>query len=176
MVGIRMYNDLYDQCQHLDEWEFPTITIGGHSIELDPDAGKEVKDRLNAYGPMLMPMGRFTHDITDAEGNIRFHEGDTHYITPNDEGVIRLQVKTNVFKPYLGAGYNAYLGRDGRWNIGADLGVMFIGGKPHIYGDDGVCLTHDVTAIGGKPGQYVRLVSAFPVWPVLEFKTSYRLK
>lgn len=176
MVGINMYNALYDQCLKLDEYEYPTITIGGYSIELPPDIGDEVKSRLLKTGPMQMSLGRYNRDITDADGTILHREGEVHYVRPNEEGVVTMKVRTHVFKPYFGVGYNAYLGPDKRWNIGCDLGAMFWGGTPHVYGEDGICLTHDVRDVGGNPGRYVRILNSFPVYPVLEFKTSYRLK
>lgn len=174
LVGVNMYNSLYNQVIGLDEYEYPSISLGGQSIELDPIAGQEVKDRLSSYGPMRLPMGIFKHDITDSDGNVICHEGEQHYITPNDEGVIRLEMKSHVVKPYAGVGYNAYIGADKRWNLGFDLGIVILGQSPHVYSEDGICLTHDVVGIGGTPGKYIRIVNSFKVYPLLEFKTAYR--
>lgn len=161
MLAMIMYNDMYDQIQGLDEYEFPTFSLGKYSFELDPITGKEMKNAFKAYGRVAVQLGSFD-------------DGTPHYIQPDANGILKAEAKANKFKPYVGFGFDGRIGREKRWDIGFDMGIMYWG-TPHIYCNDGVCLVHDVHDIKGVVGRYIKVVKRIPVFPVLEFKLSYAL-
>lgn len=178
-IAIVMYNDMYDQIQGLGPYEYPTMHIGNVSFELDPIAGQTVKDRYNKYGRIAVQFGEDEN-------------GTPFYTEPNRDGVIKAEGLVNAFKPYVGFGYNAQIGKDKRWDIGFDAGVM-VWGTPHIYSSgykyhaevenypdrfeyiDRLCLIHDVRNIGGNVGSTVKFIRHLPILPVIEFKLAYRV-
>lgn len=179
MIAIIMYNDMYDQIQGLGPFEYPTIKVGSTSFELDPIAGESVKERFNHYGRVAVQFGEYA-------------DGSPFYTEPNRDGVIKAEAQVNAFKPYLGFGYNTPLGKDGRWNLGFDVGALFWG-TPHVYSSgykynteatvykdkieyvDRICLVHDLHDIGGTVGSSIKFVKSFPVLPVLEVRLSYHI-
>jgi hypothetical protein len=95
---------------------------------------------------------------------------------PGDDGMVRAEIKTNAFKPYLGLGYGGRLLKDSdKFHIAVDLGAMFWGGSPSIVTHEGVNLTKDVSNISGKVGDYVSLAKTFKVFPVLDVRLIYHI-
>ncbi|MBQ0047477.1 MAG: hypothetical protein KBT33_08205 [Prevotellaceae bacterium] len=162
LLGMNMYNDMYEQIQTLDKYEYPTITLGKYSFEMDPETGQEIKEKFSKYGRMRIRVGQFP-------------DGTSHYLEPDENGMLKANATANAFKPYFGFGYKKNTGYDKRWNIGFDAGFLIWGGTPHIYANDGICLVHDVKKVGGIVGQYVDFVKVLPVYPVLEFRMSYSI-
>lgn len=174
MLAMLLYNDMYEQIRDLDEYEYPTFSLGKFSFEMDPITGKYIKRAFKEYGRVAVQLG------TSSEGN-------AFYVTPDVNGVLKADVETNVFKPYIGFGYNKHVGKEKRWNVGFDAGVMFWG-TPHVYCDgftldsddnienrERVCLVHDVKNISGVAGKYIKFVRCIPVLPVLEVKLAYSI-
>lgn len=159
MLAMIMYNDMYDQIQSLGQYEYPTFELGKYSFELDPIAGKKMKNAFNAYGRVAVQLGTFA-------------DGTPHYLEPDPSGIISAEAKVNAFKPYVGFGYDTHFGKDGRWNFGFDAG-MIVWGTPHIMCNDGVCLVHDVKKIGGIVGRYISFAKKMPIYPAIEIKLAY---
>ena len=134
-----------------------TYEIGGTILV------QKLAERFKSYGRMGMHIGEYD-------------DGTAYLVEPGDDGMVRAEVKTNAFKPYLGAGYKGRLLKNNdKFHIAVDLGVMFWGGSPHIVTHDGTNLTRDVSNISGKVGRYVRLVRAFKVFPVLDVRLVYNI-
>jgi len=172
LFAIGMYNHLYDIAYK--DWVLgiatPIIeTESTGPIYLDP----AIEKKLVSYGRMGIPLGKYSHDITDAEGNIIYKKGDNYYMEPNENSMVYADASTNSFKPYLGFGYEGRLikGND-KYKIGFDAGVMFWGGTPSIVTHDGTDLINDVEDIRGKVGDYVDLVKKFKVYPVLNLRIT----
>ena len=112
---------------------------------------------LKDYGPAGFPMGK---------------RGDQDYkMTPGNQGVISIPVKTNSFKPYLGIGYEAaFSKKHDDLKFAVTGGLMFWGGKPSMVSPDGVNLTDDVSDIPGDMGSYVNFISKLKAFPVINFR------
>jgi hypothetical protein len=165
-----MYNHIYDVAYN-DLYVAPTpiiVTETTGPIYLDPTIEKNIL----AMGRMGIPIGKYSHDMTDAEGNI-IEKGETYYMQPNENSMVSVDARTNSFKPYLGVGYEGRLikGND-NYKIGFDAGVMFWGGTPSIITHDGTDLVHDVEDINGKVGDYVKLIKGVKVFPVLNLRIT----
>lgn len=178
-LAMLMYNDMYDQIQGLDEWEYPTFSLGSYSFSVDPFTGMQLKERFNYYGRVAVQLGSFD-------------DGNAFFIDPDANGLLKAEAYVNAFKPYVGFGYNTRIGKDHRWNIGFDAGLMFWG-TPHVYCDgykfkadeteyadrierqERVCLIHDVQKVRGIVGDYMNIVKHLPFLPVIEAKLSYTI-
>ena len=121
---------------------------------------------------MGIPLGKFTHDMTDVYGH-EHKQGETYYMEPNEYSMVYADARTNSFKPYLGFGYEGRLIKNNdTYHIGFDAGVMFWGGTPSIITHEGINLAKDVEDIGGKVGRYVDFVKAFKVYPVINLRIT----
>ena len=93
---------------------------------------------------------------------------------PDTDGMVKVNAFVNRFKPYVGVGYTGDLGKTHRWKLDVDCGVMMWGGTPSLIVHDGVNLSKDIVNIKGKPGDYVDMMKAFKVYPVVSVSVSYR--
>lgn len=170
LFAVGMYNHIYDVAYN-DLYVAPTpiiVTETTGPIYLDPT----IEKNIIAMGRMGIPIGKYSHDMTDAEGNI-IEKGETYYMQPNENSMVSVDARTNSFKPYLGVGYEGRLikGND-NYKIGFDAGVMFWGGTPSIITHDGTDLVHDVEDINGKVGDYVKLIKGVKAFPVLNLRIT----
>ena len=171
LFAVGMYNHLYDVA-YMDCVEgIPTPIIDTQTtgaIYLDPQMEKQIVK----MGRMGIPLGKFTHDVVDANGKVH-KQGETYYMEPNENSMVFAEARTNSFKPYLGFGYEGRLIKNNdKYHIGVDAGVMFWGGTPSIMTHEGINLAKDVEDIGGKVGSYVDLVKGFKAFPVLNLRIT----
>lgn len=155
--------------------EFP---VELSKIWLDPDRNviKTAYQNLAAYGRMGVQLGKYSHDIVDEEGNVVHKKGDPYLLEPDEDSMVKADMKVNSFKPYIGVGYEGRLLKNNdRLNIGFDAGVMLWGGTPHLTAHDGTDLIHDVYDIPGKVGDYVNAIEKFKVYPVANLRIAYKL-
>lgn len=165
LFAVGMYNHLYD-CAYYDKPIIILDDIGEISFD------KNMRKRFINMGRMGIPLGTFTHDMTDANG-IAHKQGETYYMEPNENSMVYADATTNSFKPYVGFGYEGRLikGNDD-YHIGFDAGVMFWGGTPSIITHEGVDLSKDVENIGGKVGDYAKFVKGVKAFPVLNLRIT----
>ena len=196
LVSAGIYNKMYTSAKNgdplitFDPNQFPSLS--GVGIEMPEQVRKKFLD----YGDMGFAVGYFSHDITDADGNVLISKtmvdtkGKTiprpYIVEPDEDGMVRATASSNSFKPYLGFGYGGnLLKKRNDWKISFDCGAMFWGGTPNLviyhglklpdgtYRD--VSLTEDVVNIGGQVGSYVKLFKAFKVYPVLSLRVTKRI-
>ena len=171
LFAVGMYNHLYDVAYKDWVLDIPTPIIDTQTtgaIYLDP----QIEVRLLEMGRMGIPLGKFTHDMTDAYGQ-EHKQGETYYMEPDEYSMVSAEARANSFKPYLGFGYEGRLIKNNdTYHIGFDAGVMIWGGTPSIMTHEGINLAKDVEGIGGKVGSYVDLVKAFKVFPVINLRIT----
>lgn len=171
LLGVCMYNQMSDRAL---AWE-PIVDINLNSVQFrldDPELMRDLHDSFEVYGRMGVHIGDYVNDVYDDQGNLIHEKGKPYMMEPDPEdGMVKVSVKTNAVRPYLGFGYSGRLVKgDDKYKISFDCGAMFWGGTPRIYTHDGTDLSRDVENIGGKVGTYVKLIKAFKVFPVLEVR------
>lgn len=179
LLALGMYNRLYDKTMisyesvqkfrrgEIAPYEIiPVFSIGQYEIN-SPTEIESLYKMLSSYGRMGMPLGK----MTDENG-----VSHTYMMVPNEEGMVKAEVRTNSFKPYLGVGYGGRLLKDDdRFHVAVDLGAMFWGGSPRIITHDGTDLARDVHGIKGKVGDYVEIIKGFKVFPVVDVRFIYSI-
>ena len=174
LFAVGMYNHIYDVAYADWVLDIPTPLIETETtgaVYMDPSMEKTIL----SMGRMGIPIGKYSHDMTDAQGNVH-KQGETYYMQPNENSMVTVEARTNSFKPYLGVGYEGRLikGND-NYKIGFDAGLMFWGGTPSIITHDGMDLANDVEDINGKVGDYVKLIKGVKVFPVLNLRITRRI-
>lgn len=90
------------------------------------------------------------------------------------DGFAHGAIKVNKFRPYLGIGFGHAVSRK-RVGVNFDLGVQFWG-KPKVYEKQtGMDLEVTKDDLGSGSNKYYDVISKFPVWPVLNFRITYRI-
>lgn len=178
LFAVGMYNHLYDVAYNNRVLGInqPLVTLstsfGPYDLNLDPI----IMDKLLSFGRMGVRVGNYSHDITDEDGNVIHKAGDPYCMVPDENSMVRAEVRVNSFKPYLGFGYEGRLGKHkDRYKIGFDCGLLFWGGTPSIITHDGTNLSKDVNDIDGRVGTYVDLISGVKAFPVINLRISRRL-
>ena len=174
LFAVGMYNHIYDVAYADWVLDIPTPLIETETtgaVYMDPSMEKTIL----SMGRMGIPIGKYSHDMTDAQGNVH-KQGETYYMQPNENSMVTVDARTNSFKPYLGVGYEGRLikGND-NYKIGFDAGLMFWGGTPSIITHDGMDLANDVEDINGKVGDYVKLIKGVKAFPVLNLRITRRI-
>ena len=174
LFAVGMYNHIYDVAYADWVLDIPTPLIETETtgaVYMDPNMEKTIL----SMGRMGIPIGKYSHDMTDAQGNVH-KKGETYYMQPNENSMVSVDARTNSFKPYLGVGYEGRLikGND-NYKIGFDAGLMFWGGTPSIITHDGMDLANDVEDINGKVGDYVKLIKGVKAFPVLNLRITRRI-
>ncbi len=157
LLAVNIYNHFYDFIMSDDATDKP---IYG-DIYLDPFLVDEVREDLQGQGYMGIHVGDFK-------------DGRPYMMQPDTDGMVKVSAFVNRFRPYAGLGYTGDLGKDKRWKFDVDCGLMMWGGSPSLITHDGTNLSKDVVNIKGKPGDYVKLMNAFKVYPVVSFSICYR--
>lgn len=165
LLAVGIYNTMRDKtlASYEQGWPYPpVISVGSWELN-ETDLIEKLADRFMRYGRMGMHVGAY-------------NDGEPYMMEPGDDGMVRADVKTNAFKPYLGLGYGGRLLKNSdKFHIAVDLGAMFWGGSPRIITHEGVDLTRDVSSISGKVGDYVSLFKIFKVFPVLDVRFVYNI-
>ena len=173
LLSVGIYNTMYKKAVANE----PLIDLGQidskyAGMSLNPEDQQIIYDKIKQYGRLGFSLGKFKHDVVDANG-VEHHAGEPYIVEPGDDSMVHVTAESNSFKPYLGFGYGGRLikNRDD-WKVSFDCGAMFWGGTPELYVHDGINLTDDLEDIGGKIGSYVDVFSAFKVFPVLSFRLT----
>ncbi len=169
LVAMSIYNSMYDRI--CDSYKsvvasmsnpnvdpVPFMTVGGQKFFAD----EELYKNMAFFGKMGVHIG-YRKD------------GIPYIMRPDEENMVKVEVKTNKFRPYIGFGYGDVLSKkDDTFSLSFDCGLMFWGGTPKIITHDGTDLA-DMESVRGKVGDYVNLIKAFPVFPVLNVRLTRKL-
>lgn len=178
LVSTAFYNNLYERVKYCYEEDIPLTSTGNSDIYVSTD----MYNKFMRYGRMGVHVGDFKNQyVTDEDGNVKTDEQGNpihkaYRMEPDENNMVSAKIKVNNFRPYVGFGYGGRLMKNtDRYKISFDCGAMFWGGTPRVITHDGTDLAKDVENIGGKVGRYVKLVKAFPVYPVLSLRLTTRL-
>lgn len=183
LTAVNIYNKLYDDIDNIMDGvptklrivgqdieidmsgDFPHMIVNGKWIDLDPNDNpiKTLQYGLHVYGKMKIHVGDFK-------------DGTPYYMYPDENCTVSANGFANVFKPYLGFGYGGRLSKKSdKYFISFDCGAMFWGGSPDIITHEGVNITKDLVNIKGSVKDYVDLINAFKIMPVLNVRLTRRL-
>lgn len=158
LVAVNIYNNFYDYIMSDDALNEPFFG----NVYLDPFVVEDLREDLVKQGYMGIHVGDFK-------------DGKPYMMQPDRHGMVKASAFVNCFKPYLGLGYTGNLDKSKRWKIDVDCGMMIWGGAPKLITHDGTNLTDNVRDIKGKPGDYVDLMKAFKVYPVVSVRFAYNI-
>ncbi len=162
LFAVNMYNNIYNKVKNEE------------GIFMGAEFPPEINEKILSYGTMGMILGTYSHDITDQEGNVIHKKGDNYKMFPDENNMVRSYIKANKVRPYIGFGYGGPLRSNENIDCSFDLGAMYLG-DVHVFTHDGTCLSHDVQQYGASIKDYMNIFNNVKVYPVLNFRISYRL-
>ena len=181
LVAVDIYNNVYDKLHGKSKRELAGVKLidlgpGYEDVYMDLNMLLRMQEMFDNAGRMGLYLGDYSHDITDEDGDVIHKKGDPYVMTPDDDHMVKADMKVNAFKPYIGFGYDGRLvkGND-RLHVGFDAGIMLWGGKPCLYAHDGTDLINDVENITGKVGDYVDQMSKLVIYPVANVRFTYTI-
>ena len=164
LVAVGIYNNMYEKA--IRKEPLVTFNYNGNPMAIpdDPYYQDILYDKFSQYGRMGVRIGDYVSD------------GSQYVIEPDENCMVKAEVRANAFKPYLGFGYGGRLFKgDDRYKISFDCGAMFWGGTPSIPTHDGTDLANDVENIRGKVGDYVKLIKGVKAFPLLNVRITRTL-
>lgn len=173
LLSVNLYNHLIDKLKAGEDilvWNNPNYPPADGIITI-PDALKEM---ALSHGYIGVPFGVLKNDVVK-DGQVVYHKGETYYVMPDEDNMIRTEGYINKFKPYIGFGYGGHLFKGSDTMISFDAGMMFWGGSPKLITHDGVDLVHDLPKIHGSVGRTVDFVKTFKVFPVINLRLTQRI-
>lgn len=160
LLSVGIYNRFYE---YLEEERYIDEPIYG-DVYLSPDMGDQLREKIMDAGRVGIHIGDFKSD------------GKPYMVEPDKDGMVKAKALVNMFRPYIGVGYETTFKKsDNRLKFSVDCGAMMWGGAPDIIAHDGVNLTKDVTNIRGKVGDYMDVVTALKVYPVVSIRFAYAI-
>lgn len=168
LMAVGIYNNMYNKLHGKSPWELTEVKLidlgpGYENVGSDLEMLMTLQDKFDRWGRMGIHLG----DRKD---------GSAYMMEPDENLMVKARMKANSFKPYIGFGYGGRLLKNSdRYQISFDCGMMFWGGKPDVLTHDGTNLITDVDNVGGKVGDYIKIIKKFDVFPVLNVKLSRRL-
>ena len=164
LVAVGIYNNMYEKA--INNEPFVTINYNGNPMAItdNPEYQDYLYEKFREYGRMGVWIGNHVSD------------GSPYIVEPDENSMVKAEVRVNTFKPYLGFGYGGRLFKgDDRYKISFDCGAMFWGGTPSILTHDGTDLAKDVEDVKWKVGDYVRLIKGVKAFPVLNVRITRTL-
>lgn len=178
LFAVCMYNSMYEKFTVKDEndmcyYHYNQFFPG---YRLDPDIVDIISDKFGDWGRMGMHIGDYAHDVYNEAGEKIHSKGDRYVMEPDEDCMVKADIKVNRFKPYLGIGYASDLAKSkAGWGYAVELGTLFWGGSPSIVTHDGTDLVNDLENVRGKVGKYTDLIKGFKVYPVFNLKITKRI-
>lgn len=181
LMAVNLYNTAYDKLHGKDDEELMDVKLvdlgkGLEDFLRDVPQLRLMQEKFDRYGRMGVKMGKFDRDIVDEQGNVIHKEGETYFMEPDEDSMVKASMHVKRFKPYAGFGYEGRLVKgDDRYHISFDCGLMFWGGTPELKTHDGTDLIHDVRDVPGRIGSNVRFIEKFKAYPVLNLRLTRKL-
>ena len=175
LLAVGMYNTIYEKAEKREPiWNNTALDEGRRATLMEYGrmgfkVGEYKEDVYGVYAEDVTQFGKVIHKA--GEPCLLHAKGDDYLLEPDTDGMVKVYAKSNPFKPYIGFGYGGRLmkNRDD-WQISFDAGAMFWGGTPDLYTHDGTNLTKDVENIDGRVGDWVDILGAIKVYPVLSVR------
>lgn len=167
LMCVAMYNSIYDKVYDIEYNPYDTELDG---VFMGMELPYEINSRILEAGRMGMFVGEY-NDRTDLDGN-----PVPYIMEPDQDNMVKAEMKVNSFRPYLGAGYNGLIDkRNDRLKFAVDCGLLFWGGTPKVYTHDSTEIVSGLDNIIGQVGKYVDLVKPMKVFPIINVSVSYTL-
>ena len=162
LIALSTFNNIYNIVEEAVANDNPAQIFGG--ISLTP----QMMDQIMSMGRMGIAVGTYKYTTESHQA------GDIYNMVPDENGMIKLDVRSNIVRPYVGFGYRTAISRDKRSFFSVDAGILCWGTLKMIT-HDGTNLIKEIDVTHPMLKQYTDVVNHMKVYPAINIRFTRQI-
>lgn len=162
LIALSTFNNIYNIVEEAVANDNPAQIFG--DISLTP----QMMDQIMSIGRLGIAVGTYKQTTESHQA------GDIYNMVPDENGMIKLDVRSNVVRPYVGFGYRTAISRDKRSFFSVDAGILCWGTLKMIT-HDGTNLIKEVDVTNPMLKQYTDVVNHMKVYPAINIRFTRQI-
>lgn len=162
LIALSTFNNIYNKVEDAVANDNPAQIFG--DISLTP----QMMDQIMSIGRLGIAVGTYKQTTESHQA------GDIYNMVPDENGMIKLDVRSNVVRPYVGFGYRTAISRDKRSFFSVDAGILCWGTLKMIT-HDGTNLIKEVDVTNPMLKQYTDVVNHMKVYPAINIRFTRQI-
>ena len=162
LIALSTFNNIYNIVEEAVANDNPAQIFG--DISLTP----QMMDQIMSIGRLGIAVGTYKYTTESHQA------GDVYNMVPDENGMIKLDIRSNVVRPYVGFGYRTAISRDKRSFFSVDAGILCWGTLKMIT-HDGTNLIKEVDVTNPMLKQYTDVVNHMKVYPAINIRFTRQI-
>ena len=162
LIALSTFNNIYNKVEDAIANDNPAQIFG--DISLTP----QMMDQIMSIGRLGIAVGTYKQTTESHQA------GDIYNMVPDENGMIKLDIRSNVVRPYVGFGYRTAISRDKRSFFSVDAGILCWGTLKMIT-HDGTNLIKEVDVTNPMLKQYTDVVNHMKVYPAINIRFTRQI-
>ena len=162
LIALSTFNNIYNKVEDAVANDNPAQIFG--DISLTP----QMMDQIMSIGRLGIAVGTYKQTTESHQA------GDIYNMVPDENGMIKLDIRSNVVRPYVGFGYRTAILRDKRSFFSVDAGILCWGTLKMIT-HDGTNLIKEVDVTNPMLKQYTDVVNHMKVYPAINIRFTRQI-
>lgn len=162
LIALSTFNNIYNIVEEAVANDNPAQLFGG--ISLTP----QMMDQIMSMGRMGIAVGTYKYTTENHQA------GDVYNMVPDENGMIKLDIRSNVVRPYVGFGYRTAISRDKRSFFSVDAGILCWGTLKMIT-HDGTNLIKEIDVTNPMLKRYTNVVNHMKVYPAINIRFTRQI-
>ena len=162
LIALSTFNNIYNKVEDAVANDTPAQIFG--DISLTP----QMMDQILSMGRLGIAVGTYKHTSESHQA------GDIYNMIPDENGMIKLDVRSNIVRPYVGFGYRTAISRDKRSFFSVDAGILCWGTLKMIT-HDGTDLIKEIDVTNPMLKRYTDAVNHLKVYPSVNIRFTRQI-
>ena len=162
LIALSTFNNIYNKVEDAVANDNPAQIFG--DISLTP----QMMDQIMSIGRLGIAVGTYKQTTESHQA------GDIYNMVPDENGMIKLDIRSNVVRPYVGFGYRTAISRDKRSFFSVDAGILCWGTLKMIT-HDGTNLIKEIDVTHPMLKQYTDVVNHLKVYPSVNIRFTRQI-
>ena len=162
LIALSTFNNIYNKVEDAVANDNPAQIFG--DISLTP----QMMDQILSMGRLGIAVGTYKHTSESHQA------GDIYNMIPDENGMIKLDVRSNIVRPYVGFGYRTAISRDKRSFFSVDAGILCWGTLKMIT-HDGTDLIKEINVTNPMLKRYTDAVNHLKVYPSVNIRFTRQI-
>ena len=162
LIALSTFNNIYNKVEDAVANDNPAQIFG--DISLTP----QMMDQIMSIGRLGIAVGTYKQTTESHQA------GDIYNMVPDENGMIKLDIRSNVVRPYVGFGYRTAISRDKRSFFSVDAGILCWGTLKMIT-HDGTNLIKEIDVTHPMLKQYTDVVNHMKVYPAINIRFTRQI-
>ena len=162
LIALSTFNNIYNKVEDAVANDNPAQIFG--DISLTP----QMMDQILSMGRLGIAVGTYKHTSESHQA------GDIYNMVPDENGMIKLDVRSNIVRPYVGFGYRTAISRDKRSFFSVDAGILCWGTLKMIT-HDGTDLIKEIDVTNPMLKRYTDAVNHLKVYPSVNIRFTRQI-